>query len=289
MRKLFVTILAFWFFTINAVNAQVVSGVSATTSNSKEYTSTGSFLVPPGVTSVLIDACAPGAGGGSGTTGPFNPGGGGGGGSGQWVAGYPLTVAANATLTITIGSNGTGGAVSGGASGNNGTDGGNLTITGAVDTFPTLYGGSAGHGADGFYFGAGGDGGGPNGMGGVGDNSILGNHSTLARPAFVFPYGGGGAGGGRGGGIDPFGGQAVLATYGLPNGPFFSLGAGTGSQAGGGGAPSPYGNGGLGGNSGTPTNGGAPTIGYCGGGGGSGASTSTIGGAGGGAFARVRW
>lgn len=286
MKKIFNILLSSLFFT-NIANAQVVSGgVSAPyTLHSQEFTSTGTFIVPTGVTAVVIDACAAGGGGGGGSVGAFNPGGGGGAGSGQWTAGYPLTVVQGATLTITIPTGGTAG-----TNAANGGVGGNLTITGATDTFPTLYGGDGGGTADGFYFGVGGNGGGPNGMGGIGDASILGNPSTLARPAFVFPYGGGGAGGGRGGGIDPFGGgAAVTATYGLPNGPFFSLGIGTGAQAGGGGAPSPYGNGGLGGNSGTPTNGATPTLGYCGGGGGAGASVTTTGGVGANGFARVRW
>src|SRR6185369_336385 len=74
------------------------------------FTSTGanSWVVPPGVTVVYVDACSGGQGGAGGQA-SATGGGGGGGAAGTWTRGYPLNVTSGATLTITVGLAGVGG------------------------------------------------------------------------------------------------------------------------------------------------------------------------------------
>jgi hypothetical protein len=229
-------------------------------------TSSQSWTVPGGVTVIYVDGCAAGGGGGLGQVGAATAGGAGAG-SGSCVRGFPLQVTPGATLTLTVGA----GVV-------NGT-GGNTTITGANNPFPTLLGGTVGNPGAAGTGGAGGNGGGPNG--GAGGAAGAAGAGTLAAytnwGGFYLP-GSGGGGGGNTAGTAGSGATASLFT------PAVSAGAGNG--AGGGGAGSPFGNGGVGGIGGSP--GLAPTTGFGGGAGGDGTNNTTaVAGANG--FALIRY
>src|SRR5690349_7332039 len=116
----------------NFANNQRMQAVSFTTVGANTW------VVPGGVTRILVDGCG-GGGGGAGGQANASTSGGGGGGGGFGVNQYPLDVTPGSTLTIGIGSAG-----SLGAAGSNGSNGGNSTITGAVSLFPVLYGGAGG-------------------------------------------------------------------------------------------------------------------------------------------------
>jgi hypothetical protein len=135
----------------------VCNGDMSTTSNygarMQVFTSSGSFTVPNGVSSVIVEACGGGGGGGGGNggaraAGSFNAYGGGGGASGDYLKTL-IYVLPNETISVTIGQAGIGG--SGGincssatscVAGGNGTNGGN-TIFG---NYLTIAGGNGGGG-----------------------------------------------------------------------------------------------------------------------------------------------
>ena len=90
------------------------------------FTSSGTWTVPSGVSTIVLTGCGGGGGGAGGHT--ADPGGGGGGGSSAvCVSTMPVMVTPGATLTITIGGGG-----NGGAAGANGSPGLDTTIAGTT-------------------------------------------------------------------------------------------------------------------------------------------------------------
>jgi hypothetical protein len=159
--------------------------------NKVEFTSSGTWAVPSGVTKILVIACAGGGGGGGGAS--LTVGGGEGGYAGSSTVDL-LNVSSGETLTITIG---TGGA--GGGSGSNGGAGGNTLISGSVSgTLLSLTGGIGGRTNWTVYY----DGAIAYGRGTDGQSSMFGrggkggsdNQSGESAPN----YGAGGGGGGKG-------------------------------------------------------------------------------------------
>jgi trimeric autotransporter adhesin len=113
-----------------------ISGLS--TLNRQTFTSSGSWVVPTGVTEVMFRIASGGGGGGGGRA--VN-GGGGAGGAGCFPAVLNHTVVPGDTLTITIGAGGAAGTAGGG----NGGTGGTTTITGTGVSLGLL-GGPGGEG-----------------------------------------------------------------------------------------------------------------------------------------------
>ncbi len=111
-----------------ALDGSQLTGITRATNTL--FTSSGTFDVPVGITTIYVTASGAG-GGGSHTTYTC---GGGGGGAGCMKA--PVTVTAGQTLTITIGAGGD-------AGGNNGAAGGDTTVTG-TNVSVTLGGGGGG-------------------------------------------------------------------------------------------------------------------------------------------------
>ncbi|WP_310681074.1 hypothetical protein, partial [Burkholderia multivorans] len=112
------------------------------------------WTVPTNVTTVYASGAAPGGGGGAGGSGtvassPAIAAGGGGGGAGQPVIRQAYTVVPGSTVTITIGTPGSGGAPVTSGSGNQGGNAGNIVISGSGfngGTPVTLTGGGGGGG-----------------------------------------------------------------------------------------------------------------------------------------------
>jgi hypothetical protein len=174
----------------------------------KYFSSSSTFVVPNGVTTLYATGCGPGGGGGgysnSGTT--VNAGGGGGGG-GAAVIKDALTVSSATTLAINIGAPGAGGTA---ASGSNGsttsivTSGFTtlLSLPGGLGGAPGGSGGSAAGGAAGGTGGLAGEAGhtigGVSGVGGAGGGCLLGAGAPPAvgqvTPLTPGQFGGGGAG-----------------------------------------------------------------------------------------------
>lgn len=209
------------------------------------FTSSGSFTVPNGITTMYLSGCAAGGGGGAGGPGSIGASGawaagGGGGGAGQPFQRVAFSVTVGGTISVAIGAAGTGGLASGNNPGNNGTSGGNTVIGGSGfngGTALTLIGGGGGGG--GFAVATTGNAvGGAAGAGfpagGFGNDTTNGNASGSGGTGASGPFGGGG-------------GAARSATSGGVNG-----GNAFGFGAGGGGAAGVYlagaGNGGSGGN-----------------------------------------
>lgn len=179
----------------------LVGAVSAATAS---FTSSDTWEVPAGVSSIDVIVVGGGAGGGGGGGGnpmgvPYytaSRGGGGGGGSGYKTEQNSVSVTPGQTLTITVGSGGSGG--SGGAKGYNGVDGndgGQSSITGTGVSVTANGGvkGLTGSAAAGGTGGAGGNAG-STGTGGClscTDNSPGGNGGA----AIYSTYGAGGNGG----------------------------------------------------------------------------------------------
>jgi hypothetical protein len=230
----------------NGVSQWVSTGISAAQLNNRKqiFTSSGSFVVPAGVTTMYLSGCAAGAGAGAGGPGSIGAtgawaGGGGGGGAGQPLqrAAYPVTP--GNTITVTIGAAGTGGVASGSNPGNSGTSGGNTVISGAGfngGSSVTLSGGTAGGGGSAATTSnaVGGSAGAGFPAGGYGNDTTSGNASGSGGSGASGPFGGGG-------------GAARSATTGGVVG-----GNAAGYGAGGGGGSGVYtaggGNGGAGGN-----------------------------------------
>ncbi|WP_137860807.1 hypothetical protein [Variovorax sp. 3P27G3] len=187
------------------------------------FTTSFTFVVPPGVTTLWVSAIAAGAGGGSGGGGDstFTGSGGGGGGAGQWVLRQAYTVVPGQTITGTMGAAGS--SVPGtGSSGTAGQAGGNFTITNLNGATLTLTGGTGGGGgANGSTSAVAG----PNGGAGQAPGANGGDGYKLA-----------GTGAGGAGGSSPFGGggpggRAASGANGLPG----TTGNGFGAGGGGGG------------------------------------------------------
>lgn len=214
------------------------------------FTTSGTFTVPAGVTSLLILGAGGGGGGGGGHDNVGGNGGGGGGGAGSqpFTGTFPCT--AGETLTITIGAGGAGGPRNG-----NGSAGSDTTVTGSTTGFIAKFKGGLG------------------GFTGVlgGGNAALGPNATVFSSLYegsILINGGDGTGQVSG---NPGYGGIYQSTGGT------SLG--TGGDGGGGGG-SGYGLGGNGGNQ-NGTVGFPGGISAGGGGGGGGAGGGNIGVAGG--------
>lgn len=189
----------------SGLDADLIDGLHASEiSSGKIFTSSSTFTVPPGVTTVYVTMCGGGGGGGGGCVGSTSTcNGGNGGGAGAYFK-KPCIVTPGATYTITVGAGGAGGAGSTTTSGQPGQAGGtssfgNLlsatgggggrgatrTANGAVGTPGTAPGGFSGRGSD-SYFGWGlieknGVGYGSGGAGGIGSGGKGGN----GAPGFV--------------------------------------------------------------------------------------------------------
>ncbi len=192
--------------------------------NLKSFDANGSFIVPSGVTRVMVEAWGGGGGGGGGHWNPTNSGGGGGG-AGAYAKGI-FGVSANATYAITIGAGGGGGNACNGCDGVDGGDGRNSSFgalltaagggggtggksgqvggmgPGGAASAPTaqivsIAGASGGYGGYGYVGdmasgGAGGTAGGGGGAGGAANSASTPGASCVGHG--VIP-GGGGAGG----------------------------------------------------------------------------------------------
>jgi len=180
------------------------------TVNSQLFTSTGSFTVPTGVTTLFITAVGGGGGGGSGDT---NVGGGGGGG-GAFVIKAGVKVTAGNSYTVTIGAHGVG---VGGA--NDGTAGTSTSFP-ADNVTLTCAGGGGG-----LKYSSGGTG----GAGGVASGSYSASGATAGSPVVTA----GGTGGTRTG--EPAGGGAG-SPFGVGGVPVVDSAGGVGTGYGVGGA-----------------------------------------------------
>ena len=166
------------------------------------FTSSGTFTVPTGVTTIYVSGCAGGGGGGAGAgnnngqSSLVGGGGGGGGGAGQSVLKQSFSVTSGATITVTIGAAGTAGAGGVVGAGGAGGAGGNTTLTGGASL--TLTGGTGGSGGAAVVSNAIGQGGG-GGSGGAGfPNGSAGgdgNYAGLGGAGASSPFGGGGGSG----------------------------------------------------------------------------------------------
>lgn len=182
------------------------------------FITSGSFTVPPGITTLIVSGCGAGAGGGgSQTSVSTTVAGSGGGGGGGFVIRQPLAVTPGQVLAVTIGTGGAGGAAGGGVGGAGGT-----TSMGSIVNLLGGAGGSVGQsltnsasgGSPGAISGTitggwGGDsqsvegGGAYGGQGGASPFGasgamVRGNSTPIAgQPGLGFGAGGGGAGGGN--------------------------------------------------------------------------------------------
>jgi hypothetical protein len=193
----------------------------------QRWTAAGSWLVPIGVTAILLSAVPPGGGGaaGGGGGGTLNTygGGGGSGGAGQSVLRQLFAVVPGTTISWTMGTAGFGGTGITVGAGNPGGTGGDIVFTGGISL--TLKGGTGGAGGVATNASSGAAGGGaglgfPNGsygtdgiagsgcgVGGVGASSPFGGGGGSGRASFLgvgiagAAGGGFGSGGGGGGGV----------------------------------------------------------------------------------------
>lgn len=184
----------------NGTDFILASGGASSSGSRALFTSSGSFEVPAGISTIYVTASAGGGGGSTTGSSDTNPGGAGGGG-GEACFSKPIAVNSGEIITITVGSGGNGAA----ANGNNGGNGGNtviggyLTLTGGYGAIAST--GGNGGGAGGVRGSGGYNLGGSSPQGGAGGGSMFGagapeahdNTSSSAGGA----YGGGGAGGSR--------------------------------------------------------------------------------------------
>ncbi len=210
------------FFSFNAI-AQSVT---------QRFPSSGTFVVPPGVTSITVKAW--GAGGGGGERSPNNADAGGGGGGGGYAGGV-MTVTPLSTITVTVGTGGVG-AIANGA---NGTAGGNSIVTDGTSTVTATGGG----------FGTSVNGGGAGGAGGTATFAgTVASQVTRTGGAGAGANTGANFGGGGGGGAGDSGngGAASGTTAGTAGTGSGGAGGGGSNGGGGAGAGSLYGGGGGG-------------------------------------------
>lgn len=191
------------------------------------FTASGTWTCPAGVTSIKVEAYGAGGGGGRGYS--ANKEGGGGGGGGAYTVNNSVPVTPGNTYNIVIGAGGIGG--SGLSPGTNGADGGNTSFGGAT---VVANGGKGGknfpNGATG---GAGGIGGTFNGgNGGDGTSSTSGGGGGCAGPNNTQTNGVGTAAGTGGGGMAGNGGAGTGAgsTAGSP-GAIYGGGGGASTKA----------------------------------------------------------
>ena len=231
----------------------------------QEFTSSGTFNVPSGVTSAWITMIGGGGAGGGSTAAAT---GGGGGGSGELVQFMPVLVTSSSAVTVTVPTAATG------SSGSNGADGGDVSFG--------VYLARGGKG--GTTAGASGAGGGTGGSAskGAGNPGTLGTSGGAEAPTHFGGGSGGGAGnttgsaGSAGGGAGPYSGAAG--------------GSSASSQAGGGGGASTiYGQGGAGANGGSTGSTATSTNYGAGGGGGGGNASNSAGGSGAPGYVLVQW
>ncbi len=189
------------------------------------FTSSGSFVVPPDVLSVTIQATAPGGGGGGAQFNGSTLAGAGGGGGAFASGSVPVTPLA--TYTVTIGSPGTGGSGAVFSPAGDGTDGGDASFTGDSAVAVVAKGGKGGQG----NAGTGGAGGLASGSTGDVKHSGGSGGNGLASASAA------GSGGGGAAGTDNDGSNGVAAT-------------GTTEGAGGAGGSTGGGHGGSGSNTG---------------------------------------
>ena len=252
-----------------------------TAQGQQNFTSSGTFTVPAGVTSIAV-LCIGGGGGGGGSEDSDETGGGGGGGALAYV--NNLSVTAGESLTVTVGSGG-----NGGGGGGNGSSGGSSSLARGGTTLVQANGGGGGQ-----HRGSGGSGGtvstGTGGSGGQGGQGANRNGSNAGGGGGAGGYSGaggrgcdqdgspsgasgsGGAGGG-GGRNDGGGGVGVL---------------GEGSSGSGGGTSNPGGLG-SGGTNGSSGSGDGGNGGNYGGGGGGAQGSENDGGDGGNGYVRILW
>ena len=255
-----------------------VTGASVT-----NFSSSGTWTKPAGVTTVTVELWGGGGGGGSGRKGDNNADGGGGGGGGAYVTKTFPASDISSTVSVTLGAGGAGGAAQ--ATNNTAGNAGSAGVSSTFGAYLTAYGGAGGIG------GVDGAGGTSTGGGGGGGALSAGSGGTPGGPGTDGQFGGayqstssayGGAGGGTGGYL---GGSAGGSSFqggsagGGGGGASFG-GGGSASNAGGAGGTVP-GAGGCGGAGGTSGGGaGGAGVGRNGGGGG-GSNPSGAGGAGG--------
>lgn len=292
-----------------------VTGASVT-----NFSSSGTWTKPAGVTTVTVELWGGGGGGGSGRKGSVNADGGAGGGGGAYVTRTFPASDISSTVSVTLGTGGAGGAAQAADNtvGNAGGDG----VSSTFGSYLTAYGGGGGQGGidgagststagagGGGTLGAGSSGAAGNPASGVGGSGQFGGGINGSVSAYGGGGGGtggvaaagsggssfqGGPGGGGGGGATPGSGGPASNAGGaggtVPNAGGSggaagasgggAGGAGVGRNGGGGGGSNPAGAGGQGGAGGTFGSGG-------GGGGGATGGSSGAGGAGGGGYCRV--
>lgn len=263
--------------------------ITSTTPALSVFTSSGSYAVPTGATFVRVSGVCPGSGGGGGSCEASGTACSGGAGGSGGVAFDVVFKASDLTspVTVTIGAPGTGGAggVTGGGSGQNGSQAGTTSFgTLIVPTRSNSGGGGSTSGPGGGSV--------PNGQanggaGGSGVAGLAGNPAGAVDNVGLTPGGGGGGGGGISTVPTAFAGAAGAPVFGPTQATGGTLGAvnnaggagnatcpaantPTGASGGGGGGASISGVGGAGGNGGT----------YGGGGGGGGAGLTGNGGGG---------
>jgi hypothetical protein len=209
------------------------------------FTSSGTFVVPAGITRIQVEAWGSGGGGGgsySGTNGSFA---GGGGGSGGYGIQY-YNVTPGGSYSVTVGSSGNSSSsgndstpATAGSAGSASSFGGMLVVNGGgggsgATSSANGTGGAKPSPASGSAFPAGVGGGGNGGIyssgisiGGQGGSAFRGGTGAIGGPVGGFPYGHGGnsgegadgslGAGGGGGGIGGYGGGggggAVIITY----------------------------------------------------------------------------
>ena len=218
------------------------------------FTSSGTFVMPPGVSTLRVLAFGAGGGGGSGRKAGTTAQGGAGGGGGACVPANVLGIAAGTSVTVTIGAAGAGGAsqTTNNTNGTAGTAGGNSTF----GSYVTAYGGGYGSGGGSALGGGGGGGGAGAGPNGGSGSTTGGLPRTIGGTATVPNNVGMGGGGSYSstvlGGCAEFGGGGggFCDTIGYASGGASMFGGGGGGNAGGlsgGGAAQAGGAGGKGG------------------------------------------
>lgn len=163
--------------------------VDPASGGTQRFTADGTFIVPPGVTTLYVSGAGGGGGGGAGagSSGGGYSGGGGGGGAGRSTVKQPINVTPGATVVVTIGAAGSGGnaaVVSGGAGG-----AGGQTVFGSLLTLAGGTGGAGGNGSS----GSGGAGGSPGGQ--TGGDAQLSGTAGNGGSGGSGPFGTGGGGG----------------------------------------------------------------------------------------------